>query len=385
VTGASLFIASAMIAGACLKAADPAGFGRSLVLIFPRRWWRLRPLTPIGCARAIVAAELITGVILLVGSGRLAVVGTSVSVGLCAAFLVAIAAAVGKGVSCGCFGSVSRDGAGAAELARGVILLVVALGLWATRIGVSTRAPAITLGGGAAGLVLVAFGVIAATIAGRWPGHWTGQRPHGGPGLRQSLATGLGVSSGVIRTRPSVPDRSRGSHAVQVDYVRPTIAVDLAAAAARDALVAFASADPNLASLLAELGHDELPPGLAGAAAARVDAGAADGGWPGLAFVLLALPLDRHGLLVWSPDAVGSPLAFACSERGLLIATGGTVEARGAGAVSSLAQRDDEPALSWIGTVAELTLEVCCGQLGHAASCAALSQAARQQPSLVGS
>lgn len=161
---ASVYLASVLAGAGLLKVAKPATLRITLTKLAPRVW--RGGMTPRLAVQLIAAWELLLAATLLLGLShpKLAVAGGLSAAATFSLFVGAVVAAIRKGQSCGCFGSLSRGVAGGAELARTLTMALIALALAFTEVVAKAREVSL----GTSGIILFALIVmtIVATRAG---------------------------------------------------------------------------------------------------------------------------------------------------------------------------------------------------------------------------
>ncbi len=165
--GASLYLGLILMGAGILKLVSIRAFATLLERLIPRTFWRKPIVTPGAVARLLVATEVLTGVALVVVKGRFAFLPAVFSMWLLLAFIGAIAIAMHKGVSCGCFGAFSKGPAGGAELGRGVVLALAAVALAFDRRGNGSAAYLPSTATVLVFLVLLGITVLGTTLGAR--------------------------------------------------------------------------------------------------------------------------------------------------------------------------------------------------------------------------
>ena len=115
--GCSVFVALLFTGAGALKLLYPATFKSTLRALLGRRIASLPPVVATtACAVSLVELAIAAG--LLLGRGFIQQAAAAGATILCVGFVLAIRAAIRKGVSCGCFGRLSKTPAGLVELTR---------------------------------------------------------------------------------------------------------------------------------------------------------------------------------------------------------------------------------------------------------------------------
>lgn len=239
IRGLALFLGLTLMASGILKARSLTAFARSLSQLAPNLPWPSR-----GASRAV--AILVVALEIVIGAGLLVmpadqVAGFGVAAGiLCVGFAVAVTMAVRRGLSCGCFGELSRTPAGGAEIARTVALLSEAVALTVLaclRVG-GPPAPLVSAGsmafGAATGLATVLLTVVGGVV-------WRRARAldSGPSGARGHVARGLGVTTALVARGYRHPSRSADAvawapAALEADFAGPEFGARLVAVARED-------------------------------------------------------------------------------------------------------------------------------------------------------
>jgi hypothetical protein len=154
-----------LLAGA-LKAADQRSVRDSLARVLPRALESNSRLAK-AAAATLATVELALGAALLFASGVLAVAASVAVVLLCCAFVPAVVVARRRGLSCGCWGSLSRGAAGGAEVGRSIALILVAGALAAVRLTGDDRGAVRSRAAALAAVLAVAVVVGAAAVGDR--------------------------------------------------------------------------------------------------------------------------------------------------------------------------------------------------------------------------
>jgi hypothetical protein len=157
--GIAFFLAAILTVAAVAKLLSPTTFATSLERLLPQSAWVLPAATPTRAARMVGLLEITLAAALLLLGGTWGLLASMTTVAVTSIFLLTIRRAMRMGVSCGCFGHLSRGPAGPAEIARGAVLLAVALAMTAIRLMSPSPRPSLSLP-----TLLVGFGLVIASI-----------------------------------------------------------------------------------------------------------------------------------------------------------------------------------------------------------------------------
>ena len=170
VTGATGLLGLLLFLAGILKLANPRPFGWAMLRLMSPGWAGWRLVTPGRAGYLVGAIEVLTAVTVVVGSGRVGEATAAWSGLLYLAFIAAVAVAIKRGASCGCWGSLSDGVAGGAELGRAASLGVVAVVAAGARTAGTTlrwSTPALVAAAGLAVAVLVAAWAGGRALPGR--------------------------------------------------------------------------------------------------------------------------------------------------------------------------------------------------------------------------